>query len=311
LHCLPVMRPENGTVPRLRQILCPVDLSAHSRHAFDYAVILARWYGATVCALEVVWPGLPPVPFPPNPEPPILRSDQLDQYEEDLRLFVEPARATGVRISTVIREGAVVKHILDEARLFPSDLIVIGTHGTSGFEHLVLGSVTEKILRKAGCPVLTVPPTVDVVPAEAAPFRKILCGVDFSPSSFAGLDYALSIANESGGKLIAVHVLDWQADLPLPDPVVDVTRVRRQLDAEAHRELSAAIPASARSQCKASTLVEVGKPHERILQVADDHKVDLIVLGVRGRKAIDLAWFGSTANHVVRAATCPVLTVRS
>jgi len=298
-------------MPKLRQILCPVDLSTHSRHALDYAVMLGHRYGAAVTALEVVWPGLPPVPFPPNPEPPILRSGQLDQYEEDLRLFVEPARATGVRISSVIREGSVVKHILEEARLFPSDLIVIGTHGISGFEHLVLGSVTEKILRKAECPVLTVPPAVDVVPTQPAPFTKILCGVDFSACSLAGLDYACSIANESVGKLIAVHVVDWQAGLPLPDPVVDVTAVRRRLAEEAHRELLAAIPGEMRNQCKASALVEFGKPHQRILQLADEHRVDLIVLGVRGRNAIDLAWFGSTANHVVRAATCPVLTVRS
>lgn len=295
----------------IRQILCPVDLSSHSRHAFDYAVMLARWYGAAVTALEVVWAGLPPVPFPPNPEPPILRSDQLDKYEEDLRLFVESARATGVRISTVIREGSVVRHILQEAQLFPSDLIVMGTHGTGGFEHLILGSVTEKILRKAACPVLTVPPALEVVPAEPAPFRKILCAVDFSPTSLAGLDYALSIAKESAAQLIALHVLDWQVDQPLSGPVIEVAAARRQLSDKAHRELLAAIPAEVRNLCKTSALVEAGHPYEGILQVARDHHVDLIVLGVRGRNPIDLAWFGSTANHVVRAATCPVLTVRS
>jgi nucleotide-binding universal stress UspA family protein len=70
------------------------------------------------------------------------------------------------------------------------------------------------------------------------------------------------------------------------------------------------VPADAANWCTPSTVIRHGKPYVNILNVAAERKADLIVLGVRGRSAVDRTIFGSTANHVVRAATCPVLTLR-
>ena len=76
--------------------------------------------------------------------------------------------------------------ILDRAASLPADLIVMGTHGAGGFQHLVLGSVTEKVLRQAACPVLTVPPRAQAT--SRLPFSRLLCAVDFSDVSLAALD---------------------------------------------------------------------------------------------------------------------------
>ena len=93
------------------------------------------------------------------------------------------------------------------ARTTLADLIVIGTHGRSGFERLMLGSVAEKVLRKAACPVLTVPAHApDAVPREAGSVRRILCPVDFSSSSEDALEYALaSLAQEAHARLTVLH----------------------------------------------------------------------------------------------------------
>ena len=297
---------------RIERILCPVDLSEPSRHALQHAVMLARWYGSQITVLQVIWRGVPPVPFgPPAIEP---GSGELEALRDALRRFTDRDTTSGaaVTVKTLLRESPVVAGILDEARGLPADLIVMGTHGTSGFEHLILGSATEKVLRKAPCPVLTVPPAVTEAPPANGPFKTIVCALDFSAPSLRGLEFALSLAQESGGRLLALYVLDWPFDrVPTSDLSVETGAFRHQLEDEARRELHAAIPEEARSWCDITELMVTGKPYEQILRLAREHRADAIVLGVHGRNAVDLAFFGSTANHVVRAATCPVLTVRT
>ena len=109
----------------------------------------------------------------------------------------------------MVESGYPVRHILARAAALPADLVVMGTHGRSGFERLVLGSVTEKVLRKAPCPVMAVPPPA--VTVGKLPYGRLLCPVDFSDSSEAALRFACSIAEEADARLTIVHVFDWQA----------------------------------------------------------------------------------------------------
>ena len=111
----------------------------------------------------------------------------------------------------MVREGQAAAEIADMAISMNADLLVIGTHGRSGFERLLLGSVTEKVLRKARCPVLTVPRRLpDAVPAGAVLYKRILCPVDFSASSLHALKYATSLAQESDGQLTVLHVVSHE-----------------------------------------------------------------------------------------------------
>ena len=294
----------------IHQILCPVDLSPHSKHALDYAFMLARWYRAQVTALEVVWNPLPPVPL--GPGAPVLRPAEFGEIKEALKRFAEAPAGTGVSVKSILQEGPVLPRILEEARALWADLIVMGTHGATGFEHLLLGSMTEKVLRKAPCPVLTVPPAAGPAPGAPAPPKPPPGAVAFSPWWMAGLRLASSMAEESGGRLIAAYVLDLPADrLPWTQYTLEPEAFRRQREADARRELTTAISPELRTWCDITEVVAVGKPHEKILCLAREYQADAIVIGVHGRGAVDLAFFGSTANQVVRAASCPVLTVRS
>ena len=157
-----------------------------TRRALDHAVAIARWYDSTITAVHV----FSPVPVPaygPPPialEPIVLTSADRERFLATTRQFIERESPQNIAFDAVIREGNAATEILECASSLKADLLVLGTHGRSGFERLLLESVTEKVLRKGTCPVLTVPPALpDAVPAAPGLFNEILCPVDFSDSS--------------------------------------------------------------------------------------------------------------------------------
>ena len=158
-----------STTP-IKRILCPVDLSETSGRALAYARMLAGWYDASVTAMQVIWLGIPPVAM--SGVPAFITDAQQDEFSQDLKRFVEDARTTSA-VDTVVVHGPIVQQILHQAKTGHADLIVMGTHGLGGFERLVLGSVTEKVLRKADCPVLTVPPAAAAAHSDGIAFGRI------------------------------------------------------------------------------------------------------------------------------------------
>jgi nucleotide-binding universal stress UspA family protein len=196
----------------------------------------------------------------------------------------------------------------------------MGTHGRSGFDRLILGSVTEKVLRKAECPVLVVPRAVPgSMPATPVTFQRILCPIDFSDCSLHALNYALSLARPPAARLTVLHVMVYSMGEEAPEmyeTLVSDSRLgladlhRRFEDYSRERLASAVADAVGTSSATVETTLGVGKPYREILRVADEQQADLIVMGVHGRGPADLMFFGSTTNHVVRQARCPVLTVR-
>jgi nucleotide-binding universal stress UspA family protein len=293
----------------IRHILCPVDLSDISRHAVNHAAVLARWYEAALTVLHVHAPILMATPdfavVGPYRPPPLTMEERNDIRARVLECFSPP----GFNVDVRIESGPPAQRILESARSLPADLIVIGTHGASGFEHLLLGSVTEKVLRRATCPVLTVPPRARST--SNLPFKRILCPIDFSDSSIAALDVAFSLAQEGEAELTLAYVFEWSADdQPLGAPRLNVSQYRQDLEREVTARLLALIPDSSRDWCRPVTRLGYGKPYREILGIATEETADLIVMGVHGRNALDLMLFGSTTNQVVRCATCPVLTLR-
>jgi nucleotide-binding universal stress UspA family protein len=121
----------------------------------------------------------------------------------------------------------------------------------------------------------------------------------------------LSLAEEAGGALTFLHVVEGlDHDLPA-NAHFNIPEYRRYLVDDAEKRLLALVPSETRTWCECQAIVRTGKAYREILNTARTLDADLIVLGVRGRNAVDLALFGSTTNHVVRGAECPVLTVRS
>jgi nucleotide-binding universal stress UspA family protein len=298
----------------IQQILCPVDFSDYSRRALAYSLAMAKWYGAGVTALHAYAnaPVIDTAPLFPG-QPIALRAVDRAELVAALGEFVRSV-AGDAPVATAVAEAPDVRdEILAQAAGMHADLIVMGTHGRTGFERVLLGSVAEKVMRKAGCPVMVVPRATAGSGAPAdVPFKRIVCAVDFSEDSKRALALALEFAQESDAQLTLVHAIEIPPELHelAASAEVDVPAVRQAAEAECQRRLQAAVPASAFTYCTVQMHVAEGRAHRQILRVASERNADLIVLGVHGRGALDRLVFGSTTHAVLCGATCPVLAVR-
>jgi nucleotide-binding universal stress UspA family protein len=142
-------------------------------------------------------------------------------------------------------------------------------------------------------------------------FKRILCPIDFSPSSLQALGFALDLARQSNGTLTLLNVVEWLAE---EDSTVsahfNVPEVRGHMREDAEQRLHALVAAESRNWCEIENVVAFGRAHREILRAAETQPPDLIVMGTQGRGGVGLALFGSTTQQVLRGAACPVLTVR-
>jgi nucleotide-binding universal stress UspA family protein len=154
----------------LSRILVPTDFSASSDAALEYGKMLAQRLGASLHMLHVIeepdvaggWGSEVYVA-----ELPRIREAALREAETRLNEILTHTERGDVQLSTDIADGRAAPTIIDVARRRHIDLIVMGTHGRSGVAHLLLGSVTEKVLRTASCPVLVVRAIEDAVDVAA------------------------------------------------------------------------------------------------------------------------------------------------
>jgi nucleotide-binding universal stress UspA family protein len=271
---------------------------------------MASWYEARLTVLHVVQ-NAPAMDLPAVE----LTDPERERITADMKALVghQPAN---VVIEWSVREAPDVRReILSQVERLGADVLVIGSHGRTGFEKLLLGSVTENVLRKAACPVMVVPrhaPEDDH--AAAVRFTRILCPVDFSEASIRALSYALSIAQEADARLTLIHAIEMPPELRESYPAVagiDIDQLHSEARAASLQRLRQLVPESARTYCTLDEVVQEGAAYRRILETATERGTDLIVMGVHGRGALDLVVFGSNTARVIRAATCPVLSVPS
>jgi nucleotide-binding universal stress UspA family protein len=297
---------------QIQRVLCPIDFSKTSTKALHYAAAVARWYGADLHVLNVVVP-LVPTAMPLGAHMPAMAIDERHSAAD--RGMREMIEALGVALPVVrpaVRVGAAVGEIVAYARGEQIDLTVMGTHGSTGLDHMLFGSVTERVLHYAPCPVLTIPPAASDIDVTApVRFACILCACDFSSSSLSALEYGLSLAKENDGRLTLLHVLETLSEkdalIVAHYRVGEYIAERRE---DARKQLNALIPVDAGVWCDPSVLVELDSPARTILRVASERNADLIVMGAQGHGALGTMLFGSTTQTVVRRATCPVLTAR-
>lgn len=278
----------------LANVLYATDFHSHSRAALPYALSIARKYGSKVYVAHVIALS----PFSDAAPTGALRAIEAQAIREAKEAAIELSPAFGgIPNEVLIRKGDIWKElsqIVEEKRI---DLIVTGTHGRTGVRKLIMGSVAEKIFRRAPCPVMTIGPGIDEEPSQSADLHSILVPTDFTPESAAAVSYATSIAQANQGRLYLLHVA----------PTDDVP------EASLKKAVQNLIPPDADLSFAPKVFIEVGVAAQAILNLAEELAVDLIVLGVK-RPAI----FQGTSTHqtmatackVVSGAACPVITVR-
>jgi nucleotide-binding universal stress UspA family protein len=315
-------REREAAVIEFRHILCPIDFSETSIRALTYAAAFASWYEAQLEVLHVVKTfdsGLGPA-----------MSDRLDDDRpypashdgiiSQIGRAITAAGAAGVNARALAQEGRAQETIVSRARAQTADLLVLGTHGRSGFNRLLLGSVTEKVLRTAPCPVLIVPPAVGPMTVAPVALKRILCPMDFSPSALEALHYALDLGRQAGGSVTVLHALEYMdlEERPQPPPfdpcynaIVEGRRHRQQRVDHARERLHTQLAQEPTTWCEIEQVVSIDRAYKAILRHAAEDSTDVIVMGAQGTGGLELMLYGSNTQHVVRAATCPVMTVRA
>jgi nucleotide-binding universal stress UspA family protein len=289
-----------------KKILCPIDFSPGSQQAMRVAVRLANEAGAD---LELVhaW-HLPAVAFAAEAPYPALESEAMMKEEEAaLHAAVKDATAIGAkRVTSRFEAGIPAERVCAIAEADPRcDLIVMSTHGRTGFRRILLGSVTEKVIRHAPCSVLAVRER-----DGSSAFRHVLVPVDFSPSSRHAVTLAAELAARDGLGITLLHVLDlpvaYAGEPKTPGFVEDLDRRSAHLLETWATELRANV------SVPVMTRTRIGSPGAQALTVLDlDPTFDLAIVGSHGRTGVARFLLGSVAEKIVRHAPCPVLVART
>jgi len=257
--------------------------------------------------------------FPPgmNPEYPIndVYLGQLrKEADRHLERLADRASQVGLSVKKQVVIGIPSQKITAIARDNGDDLVVVGTHGRTGLEHVLLGSTAERVIRGAPCPVLAVrgrKPGSAQVPDHSSPIavRRMLVPIDFSDCSLDALEYAVQVAKHVNAAITILHVMEpvaYGLDFTLSHP--SELEAKRARLGDRLRDL---VQAAAGWGLQADEALRGGLPADSILDYARSRAVDLIVMGTHGRRGISHLVNGSVTEGVLRRADCPVLTVRS
>ncbi len=288
----------------------PTDFSRHAAQALRYAVPLARQVGGKISLLHVLeWPVVPATWGAAMTDEARITGAAKQTLDELARTTV-PAELLE---KTLVRAGRAYQDIAESARGLRMDLIVIATQGRTGLKRALLGSTSERVVRHATCPVLTVRSVAharapSLKSRSLAPrINRILVPVDFSPRSKAAVRFAAGLARTMRARLGLLHVV-----APLPPNSSRYRAEIRQYDAEtkseARRQLTA-LAATVPQGIRADVLLRQDLPRRGIVAAAREWRSDLIVLPTRGLTGVKYIVLGSTAEAVVRHAQCPVLTL--
>jgi nucleotide-binding universal stress UspA family protein len=296
---------ETGTRIALKNILYLTDFSEPSQAALPFAVAMAREFGAKIHALHV----LTPEPYPYSCATPATIAIAIEAQEEAAEAEMQrvAAQLENLPHDVAVMRGAGVWPALEQAIAdWNADLIVLGTHGRTGMQKLMLGSVAEEIFRRSPIPVLTIGPWARDGAHNAAQFHRVLFATDFGPEAVNAAPYAISLAEEHQARLTLLNVIH--------ERVQEIRQARVEPSvANVMYELHEIVPQDAELWCRPEAVVEYGEPGARILEAAKQRDADLIVLGVRnaaGRLGAATHLERAVAHKVVAHATCPVLTVR-
>ena len=292
----------------LKKILVPVDFSEPSKKAVTYAITLAEQFEARLILAHIV-PQSTALLYAFPTELPEVEKDQYATAKHEIGKLVPVERAARLNLQTIVKIGNIEAELLGIVNDEAVDLVVLGTRGRRQLARWFIGSVTEHMLRKVSVPVLTVS---HVEPEKHAigfaSLKRILYATDLSESSSAGLYYAIELARACKAQLTVLHAVD-DDDRTLWGPAWVAHFDRDKLLEESRRKLDELVAPEKAPELQIEKLVVEGKPFRKIIEVADQSGMDIIILNLQSKSVLERALLGSTAERVVRLARTPVLSV--
>jgi nucleotide-binding universal stress UspA family protein len=297
--------PSVNTTVTLKKILVPVDFSDHSQFAAQQALSIAEVCRAQIDFLHV--------------------GDAAEDSAARLCEFVKALRPpAALTLKRFVARGAPENMILSTARKLTSDAIVMGHRDLSKLKHLMHGSVAEKVLREAICPVMVIkkqkspefngyvlPQLRNITGAFQA--DKVLVPLDFSPASKQALRHAVHLAAHYNSTIYTLTVFDKKyketGDDGKSHTAVIVHGRKIQLW-KAFPELLRSAPGYDPDTTRIKRLLLDGDPFAKIESLVAKKAIDLVIMGTNGRTGLEHFLIGSVAEKVLRSIACPVMTIR-
>ena len=292
-------------------ILCTTDFSDYSNYAVPYGIAIAKEFGARLYLCHVI-DLKPTAAYGQTIVDFVEQQKALTDYAQDqLNKLMTKQPVEWEPLITVGHAADEITRLVKEKQV---DLAISATHGRSGLKRLILGSLTERLVRTLPCPLFSVrSPEKDIAPPSEQKIRleRILVGCDFSDDSNLAFEYALSLAQEFQSELHLAHVIEPPIYKHLLKPAAKpADNLRQNMRDLLNEKFAKMIPDEAYNWCSHQTTLLAGQPYEELTKYALVNNIDLIVLGVRGHGLVEELLVGSTTDRVVRQAQCPVLSVR-
>ena len=291
----------------IRTVLVATDFSDTAQAGIDWALELARTHQAQIVLVHGLM--LPNRATDFVPSPPDLTEKLQEAASGRLNEAAERARGHGAEVVTDLRIGLPSQAILEAAEERSVDLVVLGTRGLGGLQHLFLGSTAQRVVQHAECPVLTVhPDDID----QHRQIRTILVPTDFSRDAELSTSVALDLLAKQPGEttLVLLHVYHLPYEYTAYGTIPTSLDYFKDVEGAAEERLRELAEPLAGEGLTVKTVAREGYPSEVIVAEAEAIGADLIALGTHGRSGLTHLLLGSTAERVVKHANCPVLTVR-
>jgi nucleotide-binding universal stress UspA family protein len=306
----PSTQPPAEAIWRCHRILVPLDFSDNSLHGLAYACTFAERLKARVSVVNVV----EPIAF--GADAGIVPSGVAEQTEVATTTADAVAREHACKLSsgpieTIVRTGSPPLEVCEAARERDADLIVMSTHGYSGWKHVLFGGITDGVVRHAPCPVLVVRSMAPTAAAErssaAHELRRVLVPIDFSEHAEAAVRYAAGLAAECKASVSLVYVFD-PGDF---DEMALSGGADAEMTADASARLHSLMERLVPEAQRGVVFVRRGVPFAQVAAVANLHEADLVVLTTHGRTGLGYLLMGSTAEKILHHVSSPALIVRT
>jgi nucleotide-binding universal stress UspA family protein len=291
---------------RFHDLLVPIDFSEHADAALDCALALAKASGGRVHLVHAYEIPLGTIPPYGVEVPQALLLGVRDAAARRLEKVTQRAQGAGIPVEAHLAHGPAASTIVETAQQLGVDLVVMGTRGLTGLKHVLLGSVAERVVRTAPCPVLTLKSDC----AGFARVERILVPSDFSEHARPALELALELAREHGASIHLLHAYELPTSVTMAYGIAVPQTVWDGVQEAAAAELAKLVEQVKAAGVQVTSQLVTAPAADAIADAATAQRANVIVMATRGLTGLKHVLLGSVAERTLRIAPCPVLTVQ-
>lgn len=296
----------------VRKILFPTDFSRCSLQALEHALMLSKYYKSELHLTSVytLYDNQSTL-INTIPDFKDFYTAVLDYYADKLKSIVDQQDGQGVKlIAKQLRGVSAAETILEYETDNDIDLIVMGTNGRRGIQHVFLGSIAEEVVRFSKCPVLTIREQEKKVDLGAV--ERILIPIDFSEHSKIALTYGEEIQNIYSTKIDVLHIFeDMNHPVYYHSSEKEIEEFKNKLIKNSRSSIQRFLNEAKFEQNETEVHFREGHVAREITKFIEENNIDLVIIPSHGQSGLEHFLLGSISEKVVRRSMCPVLTVKS